>query len=255
MRDSHRVLVATLVAALLGGAAPAAAQDAMLTRANNGDLEASWTGEEPAEFVLVTATVDRDGNVLERTEGRTIVLKPGQDINVPSREIVPGGGVAYDSFVAVRSPKPYTPGRDGMPAGKYFLLYEDELDTPKVDGVRAGPSGTGKTMDKSSPKLADQENEEAGVDDQGVMPGDNANVVRKRPGRTTVTDSDNMQPDPSARGIKPDRGGKDVFIKPDRGGKDVFYIVTLVPADERAPRVNVQPVILHGAAPDDKPDW
>lgn len=244
MRDSHRVLVATLVAALLGGAAPAAAQDAKLTRASNGDLEASWTGEEPAEFVLVTATVDREGNVLERTEGRTIVLRPGEDLGIPSREIVPGGGVAYDSFEAVRNPKPYTPGRDGMPGGKYFLLYEDELDTPKVDGVRAGPSGTGKTMDKSTPKFADEKDGEAGVGDQGVMPGDNVNVVRKRPGRTKVTDTDPMQPDTGARGIKPDSGGK-----------DVFYVVTLVPADERAPRVNVQPVILHGAAPDDKPDW
>ncbi|MDX1660827.1 MAG: hypothetical protein R3326_03460 [Gemmatimonadota bacterium] len=269
MNHLHRILIATVAVALLGGASSAAAQDrtslkikgnVMLSQANNGDLEASYEGEESAEFVVVTAVVDGQGNVIERTEGETVLLKPGRHmIDLPNTPFVPGGGVAFDDLRPIGAePRAYTPGRSGLPDGRYFLLYEDELDAPKVDGVRAprrgvvaaGPSGTGKTMDKSSPKPADKKDQEAGDDDttqpdvgdQGVMPGDNVNVVRKRPGRTKVTDSDHMQP--GARGITPDDGGK-----------DAFYVATLVPADERAPRVNVQPLILHGAAPDDKPDW
>lgn len=207
MNRLRETLLFAFVITLVAGASSVAAQEIALTRANDGDLQARYDGEEQVEFVLVTATVDREGNVLERNRGPTIVLKPGEDIGVPSREFL----IGFGSFDIVSDPEPYTAGPDGLPGGKYFLLYEDELDTPKDDGERtprkgvvaAGPSGTGKTMDGDDAK---ERTDERGVRIQSGRMDDKRSV-----------------------GINPGR----------------FLIVTLVPTDPAARRsVAIRPLIV-----------
>ncbi len=241
MNSFHRMLVGTAAFALLAGAATAVAQDVVLTRSDDGDLRAAWDGEEPTEFVLMTATIDHEGNVLEQTRGKTIVLKPGQDIDV-GRAIVAGGGVAYDELRPVTDPVAYTPGRDGLPGRKYFVTnlpgLLDGVETPREGEVAAGPSGTGKTMGESEgentvndPPTFTEKDPTVESDDERAMPRVKTNTDRKRPGRTKAADAD----------------------VGDRS-RNVFHVVTLVPADESAPRVHVQPVILQGPAPSDEPD-
>lgn len=150
MNHVHPALASLFACALCTGVSAAAAQSVVVTSNPDGDVRVAYDGEGSAEFVLVTLTVDRKGNVLERTRGRMITLEPGRNIDA-GHVSVAGGGVVYDEIKPVRNPVAYTPERDGLPGKRYFVtnlpgLLDDDGRSRRGD-LAAGPSGTGKTMD------------------------------------------------------------------------------------------------------------